>query len=131
MANTSTIKNTRIPHFDNYICVGDYVTWQKDGFTFTATIHDDLDTTPDDTGCYPEKKIQAWKNHDWYFCGIVISVEKEGVKLSDNAANLWGIECNYNKKGNGYLRAVCMELQDDVLIEAKMQAQKIIQALSK
>lgn len=131
MANTSTIKNTRIPHFDKYICVGDYITWQKDGFTFTATIHDDLDTTPDGADCYSEKKIQAWKDHDWFFCGIVISAEKEGVKLSDHAASLWGIECNYNKKANCYLRTVCTELQDDALIEANMQAQKIIQALSK
>lgn len=131
MTNTSTIKNTRIPHFDKYICVGDYITWQKDGFTFTATIHDDLDTTPDGADCYSEKKIQAWKNQDWFFCGIVISVEKEGVKLSDNAANLWGLECNYNKKGNAYLRTVCMHLQDGALSEAKSQVQKIIEALSK
>lgn len=131
MANTSAIKNTRIPDFDKYVCVGDYITWQKDGFTFTATIHDDLDTTTDDTGCYSEKKMQAWKEHAWFFCGIVISAEKNGVKLSDNAASLWGIECNYNKKGNAYLRTVCMELQDDALIEAKIQVQKIIEALSK
>lgn len=131
MANTSTVKNTRIPHFDKYICVGDSITWQKDGFTLTATIHDDLATSPDDFGSYSDKKLQAWKSHDWFFCGIVISAEKEGVKLSDNAANLWRLECNYNKKGNAYLRTVCMNLQDNALIDAKMQVQKIIEALSK
>lgn len=130
MKNTSTIKNTRIPKFKDYVCVGDSITWEKDGFTFTASIHDDLDTSPEDFG-YSDKKVQEWKKHEWFFCGIVISAEKEGVKLIDHAASLWGIECNYNKKGNAYLRAVCMELQDDALSEAKAQVQRIIQALIK
>lgn len=131
MANTSKIKNTRISKFKDYVCVGDSITWQKEGFTFTASIYDDFDTSLDNFGNYSDKKVQAYKSHEWFFCGIVISAEKNGVKLSDNAASLWGIECNYNKKGNAYLRSVCMELQDDALSEARMQVQKIIQALIK
>lgn len=131
MANTSIIKNTCIPKFADYVCVGDSITWKKDGFTFTASIHADSATTPYDFGGHSSKKIKEWENNQWFFCGIIVSATKGGIVLSENVANLWGLVCNYNKNSSRYLRTVCMDLQDDALSEANLQIQKIVQALMK
>ncbi len=77
---------------------------------------------------YAEKVMKAWKNDAWFYCGIVLSVSKdvdiEGrtqseVVISDHAASLWGIECNYPDSDNSYLTEVANELLPEALEHAK------------
>jgi hypothetical protein len=62
------------------------------------------------------KALQAWCNDDWFWCGIVLSVEKAGVDLIDEyAVALWGIECNYPGSQNAYLTEVANDLLPQAL----------------
>ena len=124
------MKNSKIPKFDAYVCVGDCVHWQHEGFDLTATVVHDHSTHIDDFDCYSAVKIKQWKNDEWFFCGIIISVEKNDVLLSDHAASLWGIDCNYNKTSNKHLSEVCAELQDEAIKTAKTEEKRIIKALT-
>jgi hypothetical protein len=66
--------------------------------------------------------MNAWKNDDWFYGGVVLAVEKGGVTLDRCAASLWGIECNYPKHPdaasaqddfpNSYLTEAANELLD-------------------
>ena len=116
--------------FNNYIVIGDYVEYTPTdsnprGFVIRATISEDCDTTPFDYDCYTEEQIKQWKNDDWFFCGIVLSVYKAGICLSNNAASLWGIECNLCGN-NSYLAEVVQELQEEALQEAEIILQKLV-----
>ena len=124
------MKNSKIPKFNPYVCAGDCVHWQHEGFDLTATVIHDHSTSIDDFDCYSAVKIKQWKNDEWFFAGIVISVKKNDVLLSDHAASLWGIDCNYNKTSNKYLSEVCAELQDETIETAKKEEKRIIEALT-
>lgn len=120
----------KFPQFDSYALPGDTIQWQAEGFDLIATLVADTDTTPDDSECYSVTKIKQWKNDEWFFVGIVISVSKNDIVISDHASSLWGIECNYNKKANKYLSEVAKELESEALDCAKIEVDKILNALS-
>ena len=137
------------PDFDRYVCEGDTVTLDIDGFTLTATIYrDDDDGAPDerDNGFWPsldpnnagyignkskstlarhmafaEQVMQAWKDDEWFYCGVAVTVEREGVQLTgqyDHA--VWGLECNYPERNkrhrpNDYLAQVASEYIGEAL----------------
>ena len=137
------------PDFDHYVCDGDTVTLDIDGFTLTATIYRDDDhgapdedddgfwpsLDPDDAGyignkskstlarrmAYAERVMQAWKDDEWFYCGVAVTVEREGVQLTgqyDHA--LGGIECNYPERNkrhrpNDYLAQVASEYIGEAL----------------
>ena len=124
------MKTAKFPQFHSYACVGDSITWSAEGFDFVATLEADTDTKPTDFDCYYPIKIKQWKNDEWFFVGVVISVSKNGVKLSDHAASLWGIDCNYNKTSNRYLAEVAQELESEALESAKTEQNRIVLALS-
>lgn len=141
-------------NFDDYACTGDTITCEKDGFTITAKIvYDDCSDSPDqrDDGFWPSKNpndagyigenpaksydnqmkeakaiLDAWKNDEWFYCGIVLSVSKNGVMLDDHAASLWGIECNYP---NGDKNAYLSEVANDLLTEAIEAGQNTLKKL--
>lgn len=124
----------KFPTFDDYACDGDSIKWQKDGFEITARIERDEDARiTDKAGCYSKKKIEAWKNDDWFFAGVVLSVAKNGIEITDNAQSLWGIECNYSsrKGGNSYLSEVAQDLEGEALDYAKKRLTNMIDALTK
>jgi hypothetical protein len=123
------MKKAKFPQFDSYACVGDKIEWTSDGFDFVATLESDTDSNISDYGCYGPVKIKQWKHDEWFFVGVVVSVSTNGVLLSDHAASLWGIECNYNKKANKYLATVARELQSKALETAKTEKAHILSAL--
>lgn len=135
--------------FDSYACDGDSITCMVGGFTVTATLERDNDSRAPDKeqdGFWPsidprnagyigpkskatlarhmaraEEVMRTWREDEWFWCGIVLSVSRNGVELCDHAASLWGIECNYpaftkaaEKRGNAYL----LEVANDLLREA-------------
>ena len=120
---------TKIPQFDTYVCVGDSITWQAEGFDLTASIEFDEDARPDDFDCYSPIKIKQWKNDEWFFCGVVLSVSFNGVALADHAASLWGVDCNYNKLSNRYLSEVAKELEGEALGYAKHARASMLEKL--
>ena len=108
--------------FNDYIVIGDYVEYTPTennprGFVIRATIAKDCDTSPSDYDCYSEEEIKQWKNDNWFFCGVVLSVYKAGVCLSDHAASLWGVECNFPNTSNSYLSDIVRDLETEALQE--------------
>lgn len=117
--------------FDDYIIVGDFVEYTPEndnprGFVIRATIVEDDDTSPSDYDCYSEEQIKQWERDNWFFCGVVLSVYKAGVCLTNNAASLCGIECNFPGTSNDYLLDVIKELESEALQEAEIILQKLI-----
>lgn len=119
----------KFPKFSSYVCPGDSIEWETNGYTITATIEHDADSHVDDCDCHSPIKKKQWRNDDWFFCGVVLSVSKNGVLLEDHASSLWGIEANYNKRANAYLSTVAKELESEALESAKRAETRILKAL--
>jgi hypothetical protein len=119
--------------FQPFVCEGDRISCEHEGYTFTARLERDDDSHVDDAECYTKSQIAAWKADEWSFFGIVISVERNGVLLSDHAASLWGIEGNFpsrRKNPNRYFREAANNLLDEALAEAKRRHQEVLSALA-
>ena len=156
-------KMTFTTKFDTYVCIGDTIECEIDGYTITATIEHDYDSTQsfnddptnrdegfwpslnkDDAGWIgdnPEKSydeqiahchaiVEAFKNDEWTFCGIVLSASYNDIDLTDHAASLWGIEMNYPNFDNSYLSKVANELLSEALEEAKNEHEAMKAALT-
>lgn len=140
-------------NFKPYVCVGDTITAEFGDFTLTARVYrDECGDKPDERGdgfwpsldpksagyigpksrhtlaratARAQSVMDAWKNDEWFYCGIVVTVECEGVELVDEFAHaLWGVDCNYPQHDkrripNAYLREVANELADDALASAR------------
>jgi hypothetical protein len=134
--------------FDSYVCEGDTITAQVDGFTVTAcVVRDDSFEPPDarqdgfwpslrprDAGYIGEGKteadlakadrqagriMQAWRDDEWFYCGIVLSVSLAGITLDNHAASLWSIEANYPDSNNAYLTEIASELLPEAVDAAR------------
>jgi len=149
--------------FDSFVCEGDSVACEAGGFEIVARIvRDDCPDAPDERqdGFWPSEYIgdpgfigpgpnwrqrladakaeaeavmDAWRNDEWFYCGVVLSVSREGVTLAGeadqekvqwtfslpNAASLWGVEANYPGSDNSYLAEVANELLPEALAEAR------------
>ena len=73
--------------------------------------------------------MTRWKNDEWFYVGVVLSVSRNGVELSDHAASLWGIDCNFSDTSNAYLSEVAQELEAEALDTARAEVVRIKQAL--
>ncbi len=121
--------------FDNYVCPGDTIATATDHFTITARIVRDDDYRIDEDDCHnpdqlvtgcddaqQEKLLQtrkAWFDDEWFYCGVILSVSRNGVTLDDHAASLWGIEANYPDSDNSYLTEIANELLPEAIETAK------------
>jgi hypothetical protein len=133
--NTTQSQNAFQTSFDSYACFGDTITAEIDGFTVTARIsHDEVSHIDDDdchsldqsaTGADDEMQEQiiaarkAWFDGQWCYCGLILSVFKNGIELNNCATSLWGIELNYphsdeNKNEN------LTEIANDLLAEISL-----------
>lgn len=105
-------------HFDAYACEGDAISCEAKGFIVMARIvADDCLDAPDQRqdGFWPslykdapgfigpgnsfrqrfaeaqakaEAVMEAWRKSEWFYCGIVLSVERDGIELDRHAASL-------------------------------------------
>ena len=137
--------------FDDFVCESDSITCEVDDYTVTARIaHDETPAAPDQRqdgfwpSLYPndagfigagngwrdrfdvaqakaERVMAAWKNDEWYYCGVILSVTIDGIELTDHAASLWGIEANYPNSDNAYLSEVANELLPETLEAANAE----------
>jgi len=141
--------------FQTYVCLGDSISMDVGDYTGTARIaYDDTPDKPDERDCgfWPsldpnaagfigagngwrkrfekqqakaESMMDAWKNDDWFYCGIILSVSIDGAELIDHAASLWGIEANYPDSDNSYLSEVANELLPEALDAAKAERERL------
>ena len=137
--------------FDDYVCIGDTITCAVDGYTVTARIaHDETPDAPDQRqdGFWPslykddagfigsgngfrdrfakaqakaEAVMAAWKNDEWFYCGVILSAKIDELELTNHAASLWGIEANYPDSDNAYLTEVANELLFEAIEAAKAE----------
>lgn len=125
--------------FGSFVVVGDCITADIDGFTVKARIEFDDDTKIDDddvhnvdqgvTGCNDEQQAKLleardkWFADEWFYCGVVLSVSKNGITLVDYAeGSIWGCDCNYpgdERTRNGYLTEYANEGIESALAEAR------------
>jgi hypothetical protein len=129
--------------FDDYVCDGEYIVRELDGFKFCATLVFDDRTTPmdyDEAGCcfdtsdpeYGEENkeiIASWKRGEWFYVGIVISVEYNGVLLDDHIHSVWGYEANFPNGDNSYLTEEATRLMEEALDDAKKAREEMIARL--
>ncbi len=136
-------------HFSSFVCPGDVISCETEGFTVSARIvPDDCPDPPDQRqdGFWPslyrdapgfigpgpdhrqrfaEAQAQAaalmegWRRGEWFYCGIVLSVSLDGVELAPHAASLWGLEANYPETDNSNLTAVALSLLPEALAAAR------------
>ena len=131
--------------FDRYVCEGDSIDCEIDGFRVTARIvRDDCPDAPDkrQDGFWPslyindpgfigpgsnfrarlakahaeaEAVMEAWRKDEWFYCGVVLTIECEGVELESHATSIWGMEANYPGSDNACLSEVAGELLPEAL----------------
>lgn len=112
-----------IPSFDRYVCPGDIVNWDKDGWALTAKLVFDDQSTPDEYDCYSPEDIKRWRNDEWFFGGLVIDVYRGEILIQSHAASLWGLECNFSTD-NAYLSEVAQELEPEAIASAEENIRK-------
>lgn len=119
----------KFPQFASFAMEGDSVTWESEGFTLTARLKYDTDTTPMDYECYSPIKIKQWKNNEWFYVGVIIAISKNGVMLDEHAASRWGVDCNYSKTSNKYLSTIAGNMEGEALEIGKIEVERMIKAL--
>jgi len=147
-----------IERFQTFVCEGDRIDAEVDGFLVSARIvRDDCPDAPDhrQDGFWPslykdapgfigagngwrdrfdkaqahaEDVMRAWRENEWFYCGIVLSISFEGVVLDDHAASLWGVEANYPDSDNRYLTETAEELLPDALAVGRVSVARICAA---
>lgn len=64
--------------------------------------------------------LRAWCNDEWTYCGIDVTVERDGVELVEQyECALWGVELNYPGDNGSYLLDVANEQAAEALHNAK------------
>ncbi|WP_439620229.1 hypothetical protein [Hyphomonas sp.] len=141
--------------FEAFACEGDTIRYEAEGFIITARIvADDCPDAPDQRqdGFWPslykdapgfigpgngfrqrfaeaqakaEAVMEAWRKGEWFYCGIVLSVARDGVELDRHAASLWGLECNFPGTDNSYLTVVADELLPEALDAGRAAASRL------
>ena len=142
--------------FDRYVCEGDSIACEIDGFRVIARIvRDDCPDSPDERqdGFWPslyindpgfigpgnnfrerlakaqaeaEAVMEAWRRDEWFYCGIVLAIECEGVELESHAASLWGVEANYPGSDNICLSEVADELLPEAVVAGRTAIARLI-----
>jgi hypothetical protein len=123
-------QKTNFPQFPAYACEGDRIEWTREGFDLCARLVYDTDTKPTDFECYDTADVERWRADEWFYVGVVLSVSRNGVELSDHAASLWGIDCNFSDTSNAYLSEVAQELEAEALDTARAEVARILEALN-
>lgn len=137
--------------FGKFVCDGDKIETEVDGFRVVATAHYDDDTTPPyerQDGFWPstdpknagyvkpedyeeqmakaQRVMDAWAADEWHYFGVAITVYKNDVLLTHAYSHaVWGIEGNYPDSDNSYLMEVANDLIPEAITDAKEQIAKL------
>jgi hypothetical protein len=116
--------------FDSYACPNDSIRRNlTDSVAVVARLEFDADTTPGDSDCYEAKDVIRWKRGEWFFGGVVLSVEVNGETVQDHVASLWGIDVNFGED-NSYLAEVSNNLLDEAKDEIRGVLDRVAKAAS-
>lgn len=148
-------------HFETYVCDGDSITCEVDGFTARATLYYDDDTTPPDKrqdGFWPsldpkdagyigakskrtlarerarmQMIMDAWLKDEWHYYGVAVTVWKDDVRLTGEFDHaLWGIEGNWPAHNKKLNpNSYFLDVANEYLPEALAAAKNKIAQLSK
>lgn len=118
-----------IPKVNAYVCPGDTIKYSHGGYDFVVEIATDSYSQPSDSECYSDEDIRKWKNDQWFYVGIVFTVYKNGIQISDNLSSLWGIEANFGENNNGLDYAIA-DLAEEAVTLAKKAHKDILAKLS-
>ena len=78
------------------------------------------------------QSLKAWCNNDWWYCGIVLSVERDGEEVDDHFSSVWRIEANHpNGDSNGYLTDTANELLNEFFRSAESRIMPFCSAVMK
>ena len=111
-------------YFAPHIQDGDSIAFPYQGFNIVARVERDDDMTPEEKcggdNSYSAMKLNQYRRGDWWFCGVVVNVYQDGVRLTQDYRHaLWGIEANFNQRSNLYLREVAENLAFEAVKEAR------------
>jgi hypothetical protein len=70
-----------------------------------------------------------WKRDEWFYVGIVVSVEYNGVLLDDHIHSVWGYEANFPNGDNSYLTEEATRLMEEALDDARKVREEMIARL--
>jgi hypothetical protein len=99
--------------FAQFVCVGDTIKADvTDKLQLVATLVYDDQCQPTDFDCYEEADIERWKNDEWHFVGVVLSLQSHDGTIKRNLGSLWGNEANLIDN-NDHLTDVANELIDE------------------
>ncbi len=145
--------------FAPFVCEGDTIECEAEGFEIVARIVRDLCSDPPDKrqdGFWPSEYIgyagfigpgnnwrqrladaqakaeaimEAWREDEWFYCGIVLSVSLDGVMLDQNAASLWGVEANYPDTDNANLTEIACGLLPEAIDAGNDIAERLSRTL--
>ena len=141
--------------FDRFVSDGDAIACEMDGYNITAQIvRDDCPDPPDQRrdGFWPslykdapgfigpgknfrqrfdeartraEAIMRTWREDEWFYCGIVLSVSFNNHPLLDKAASLWGVEANYPNTDNVHLTDTANELLAEAIEAAQAERARL------
>ena len=115
--------------FDRFVCTGDTITADVDGFTVTARIVHDDSTRPDDFDCHDGATVEAWRNDEWSYCGVCVQVSRAGIDLTGPyGAALWGVEANFPVSDNAYLAEIATDLIPEAIADARAAMARLVAA---
>jgi hypothetical protein len=117
--------------FEDFVSPGDTASVDLgDGWEAHATIEYDHDSTPDGRNLDDAAAVKAWQDDEWFYCGVCVSVSRDGVMLSDKYANaLWGVEANFPAPdSNAYLGEVADRHIRAALTDAKAKLVRLARA---
>ena len=114
-------------NFGPFVCAGDTIAANIDGFTVTARIVHDESTRPEDFDCYDDTNVAAWRDDEWFYCGVCIQVSRGGVDLTGPyGAALWGVEANFPGSNNAYLTDIATDLIPEAIADARAAMARIV-----
>jgi hypothetical protein len=147
--------------FDRFACIGDTIEAEVGGFLIEARLEDDpYHESPDkaDEGFWPsldpsdpgyigpkshatlwrhmqraQAILDAWQRGEWSWCGVVLSVYRNGVLLDGHAASLWGLGLNYptfTKRGQERSNCYLTECAEGMIPEALAVGRAILSKLT-
>jgi hypothetical protein len=116
--------NKQFPRFHNYTHPGDSRSVTVGPLRVVATVYADQTTKPTDFDCYSPENIEAWRNDEWRYVGLVLDVFVDEILVSGHAASLWGIECNMGD-GNLYLSEIADELLPEALSAGRAEVVRL------
>ena len=103
-----------------------------DGFDLVAYKMVDEDSSTEDAECYSEEDIQANRDGEWAYVGVIVKAFKEGIELGED--DIWGREDGYSpgwvskKNPSGWLDAFTGALGEESGHDYNLPAGAIEQA---